>query len=169
MRRILIGFLSAAFAAPVFANTDDGDDWRMFARVLALVQPIVHAAAVSPNPDVAQREIDAILQGRSADANRLARDLFDEILQDLPREHRGTFVSIGRDLLTIARREQALAASRPQPLFAERAIQARKDLHAMGLRYYDEAQYLDAVRRGDLIAIELYQAAGGLRSLQPAR
>jgi len=167
--RVLISIVILLFAAPVHASADDADDWALFGRVLALVQPIVRAAAASPDPQAAQREIDAVMQGRNAEANRLAAGLFDEILQDLPYEHRAAFVSIGRDLLTLARREQARAASLPQALVAERAIQARKDLHAMGLRYYDEAQYQDAVRRSDAIALELYHAAGGIRSLPAVR
>ena len=71
--------------------------------------------------------------------------------------------SIGRDLLVLARREQGRAAPLPQTETAY-AIEARKALHAMGLRYWDEQQFQDAVRRGDTIAIELYLAARGLRN-----
>lgn len=166
--RILLSIAVLLLASPAHASTDDAEDWALFGRVLALVQPIVRAAAASPDPQAAQREIDAVMQGRNAQANRLAAGLFDEILQDLPHEHRAAFVAIGHDLLTLARREQARAASLPQAAVAERAIQARKDLHAMGLRYYDEAQYRDAVRRGDAIAVELYHAAGGIRNLPAA-
>jgi len=35
-------------------------------------------------------------------------------------------------------------------------------LTAMGLRYYDEAQYLDAVKRNDQLAVELFIAARGV-------
>ena len=162
--------LSVAAATPALAADNELDeDARMFGRVLALVQPIVHAAAASPDPQVVQREVDAIFQGRSAEANRLAAELFEEILRDMPPEHRGTFIAIGRDLLTLARREQVRAAAQAQLPETERAIQARKDLHAMGLRYYDEAQYEEALRRGDRIAVELFRAAGGLRNLPPAR
>jgi hypothetical protein len=167
--RILVAGLLLAALAPAQAAGDDADDWVLFGRVLALVQPIVRAAAASPDARAAQREIDAIVEGRSPQANRLAAELVDEIVRDMPPEHRGTFVAIARDLLTLARREQARAAAYPAVVSAERAIQARKELHAMGLRYYDEAQYRDAVRRGDAIAIELYHAAGGIRDLPAAR
>lgn len=167
--RILLSALLLSLAAPVQASGEDAEDWALLGRVLALVQPIVRAAAASPDPQAAQREVDAVMQGRNPEVNRLAAGLFDEILQQMPPEQRATFVAIGRDLLTLARREQAHAAAHAQTPAAEQAIQARKDLHAMGLRYYDEAQYQDAVRRGDVIAVELYHAAGGIRSLPAAR
>jgi hypothetical protein len=167
--RMLIPSLLLAAVAPAYAAGEDADDWVLFGRVLALVQPIVRAAAVSPDPQAAQREIDAIAEGRSPQANRLAAELVDEIVRDMPPEHRGTFIAIARDLLTLARREQARAAAHPGIASAEGAIQARKELHAMGLRYYDETQYREAVRRGDTIAIELYHAAGGIRNLPAAR
>jgi hypothetical protein len=34
----------------------------------------------------------------------------------------------------------------------------------MGLRYWDEQQFLEAVRRGDRIAIDLFLAARGLQN-----
>ena len=168
LRTALLLAMTLAVPGAAIAGEDE-DDWRVFGRVLALVQPIVRAAAASPDSSAAQRELDAIIQGRSGDANRLAAEVFDEILADLPAEHRGTFVAIGRDLLILARREQALAAAQAQSSATERAIVARKELHAMGLRYYDEAQYQDAMRRGDAIAVALFRAAGGVRNLPSAR
>ena len=49
-----------------------------------------------------------------------------------------------------------------RPRSAEAALQARKDLTAMGLRYYDGAQFLDAVKRDDALAVELYLAGRGV-------
>jgi hypothetical protein len=86
------------------------------------------------------------------------------MLSDVPPEHRPALRSIGRDLLVLARREQGRAALLARPESTERAIEARRQLHAMGLRYWDEQQFQDAVRRGDAIAIELYLAARGLRN-----
>jgi hypothetical protein len=83
------------------------------------------------------------------------------MLADMPPEQRGLASAIGRDVLTIARREQASAAQ-PAPLQAEGALQARKDLHAMGLRYHDAAQFLEAVKRDDLLAVELYVQGRGV-------
>ena len=155
------------------AASDDADDWKMIGGVLALVQQIVHLAANSPDPNAAQKGVDAILSGQDAQANRIASGVLDEVLQDLPAEQRGAFVAIGRDLLTLARRERERTAAAPA---IERSaqpdpVQARKELHAMGLKYWDEQQFLEAARRGDRIAVELFLAARGLEanSLPPAR
>jgi len=168
--RVLVPIL-VLIAAPARASVDeDADEWLLFGRVLALVQPVVHLAARSPDPQAAQKAIDAMLAGQNAEANRIAAGLFDEMMADVPLEHRAAFASIGRDVLVIARREQARAAAQPQPdVSAERAIEARKELHAMGLRYWDEQQFLEAARRGDAIAVELYLAARGLRNPPAAR
>jgi hypothetical protein len=174
--RILMLVLLPVIAFPANAS-EDADDWKMIGGVLALVQQIVHLAANSPDPNAAPKGVDAILSGQDAQANRIASGVLDEVLQDLPAEQRGTFVAIGRDLLTLtltlARRERERAAAAPA---TERTaqpdpVQARKDLHAMGLKYWDEQQFLQAARRGDRIAVELFLAARGLEasSLPPAR
>ena len=41
-------------------------------------------------------------------------------------------------------------------------LQARKDLAAMGLRYFDAEQYREALRRNDALAVELFVAGRGL-------
>jgi hypothetical protein len=46
----------------------------------------------------------------------------------------------------------------------DRSLQARKDLTAMGLRYYDNAQFLDAVKRDDALAVELYLIGRGVNA-----
>jgi hypothetical protein len=43
-----------------------------------------------------------------------------------------------------------------------RAIRARKDLAGMGLTYHDRAQFLDAVKRGDVLAVKLFLAGRGV-------
>jgi len=147
------------------AATDESDDWKLIGGVLALVQEIVHLAAHSPDPQAAQKGIDAMLAGEDSRANRIASGVMDEVIQEIPAEHRGSFLSIGRDLLVLARREQARAAAQaPAPAGASTqiAMQARRELHAMGLRYWDEQQFAEARKRGDRIAVELFLAAQGL-------
>lgn len=178
IRALLLACLFAAGTSPAQAS-EDPDDWKMIGGMLALVQQVVHLAANSPDPNAAQKHIDGMLAGESAQANRVAAGVLDEVLQDVPAEQRGVFVAIGRDLLTLARREQARARAAEPAVAAESsrqaALQARKELHAMGLRYWDEQQYQEAVRRGDRIAMDLYIAAEGLpgkgpvRNPQPAR
>ena len=147
------------------------DDWKLIGGVLALVQQVVHLAASSPDPNTAQKGIDAMLAGENAQANRVASGVLDEVLQDVPAEQRGVFVAIGRDLLVLAQRERARAGRELPALAVADPVQARKDLHAMGLKYWDEQQFLEAIRRGDRIAVDLFLAAKGLeaRNLPPAR
>jgi len=172
--RLLTLILLPALALPARAS-DEGDDWKMIGGVLALVQQIVHLAANSPDPNAAQKGVDDILSGQDAQANRIASGVLDEVLQDVPADQRGTFVAIGRDLLTLARRERERAAAVPAAevgMQAERAaqadpLQARKELHAMGLKYWDEQQFLEAVRRGDRLAVDLFLAARGLEAKNP--
>jgi len=170
--RLLTPILSLMLAVFPAHAAEEADDWRLIGGMLVLVQQIVHLAAQSPDPQAAQKGVDAMLAGENAEANRLASGLMNEILLDVPPEHRNAFVAIGRDLLVLARREQARASSQP-PVPANRgpddALRARKELHAMGLRYWDEQQFLEAVRRGDRIAVDLYLAAQGLESAGPAR
>ncbi|MRR51895.1 MAG: hypothetical protein EG825_13450 [Rhodocyclaceae bacterium] len=47
------------------------------------------------------------------------------------------------------------------------ALEARKELTAMGLQYYDQEQFVAAIRRGDMLALELFVIGGGV-SLQDA-
>lgn len=164
MRTIRIALSLAAFIClPAQAGTD-AEDWAVFGKVLGLVQPIAHLTAHSPDPQAAHKAIDAMVAGHSAEANRIASDLFEEMLGDVPPEHRPALRSIVRDLFVLARREQARAGFSTPAESDERAIRARKELHAMGLRYWDEQQYQDAVSRGDTIAIELFLAARGLKN-----
>lgn len=166
MRRLILAALLAA--APAAQAADADDDWKMFGGVLALVQTFVRAAASSDDPQVMQRNMDALLAGRNREANRLAGELMNDMFEDMPAQYRGTVNALARDVLTIARRENARSAvggvpHAMHPTDVESAIQARKDLTAMGLRYWDEAQYLEARRRNDVIALELFDRAGAVR------
>jgi hypothetical protein len=166
--RIVMCLLATSLIS-AHARADDANDGANLARMLALVAPIVHAAAHSPDPQAAQKEIDGIFAGRNEQANRVAVELFDSMVADFPPESRPALRSIGLDLLVLARRERARTNALPPPDAIERTIQARRELHAMGLRYWDEEQYQDAVRRGDAIAIELYLVARGFRNPPEAR
>jgi len=170
--RLLLLFLLPAIVSPARA-TDESEDWKLIGGMLSLMQQFVHLAVQSPDPKVLDKGVDEMLAGRNAQANRLASGIMVEILQDVPPEQRSTFVSIGRDLLTLARRERLRAASEQAADHTGRVdpVRARKELHAMGLKYWDEQQFLEAVRRGDRIAVDLFLAARGLEAsnLPPAR
>lgn len=166
MRRSLFCTLAAAVslsAMPVRA-AEDAEDWRLFGSVLALVQQLVRATAQSPDPAAAQKSVAGVLAGRNAEANAAAGEILSEVLRDMPAEQRGAFTSVARDVLTIARRENLRA---PVERDKDDALRARKELHAMGLRYWDEQQYQDAVKRGDRIAVDLYVAGKGLPARTP--
>jgi hypothetical protein len=112
MRAVRLLFVIFLLPQSALATSEDADDWRLFGGVLALVQQIVHQAAHSPDPNAAQRSIEAMLAGENAQANRIASGLMQEIMQDVPPPQRDTFVSIAKDLLVLMRREQARAAAR---------------------------------------------------------
>jgi hypothetical protein len=124
------------------------DDDPALGHMLALVQSIVRIAAHAESPQDSVRAFDEVLAGRNAEVNRAVMGLFDEMTADMSPQNRERVASIGRDLASLGRNDKQL--------------QARKDLNAMGLRYYDEQQFLDAARRGDKLAVELFIAGGGI-------
>ncbi|HVL37577.1 MAG TPA: hypothetical protein VM489_18050 [Burkholderiales bacterium] len=138
----LAGLAAAAPAAP---------EDEAFGHALTLVQVLVRIAAHAEDP---QRAFDAVLAGRDAEANRAAAGLLEQATADLPPEQRSRVASIGHDLLALTRKAA--------PASVERSLQARKDLTAMGLRYYDSQQFLDAVGRDDRLAVELFLQGGGV-------
>jgi len=166
MRRILFCTLAAAASLSVLPvrAADDADEWRLFGNVLALVQQFVRVAAAAPDAESAQKGVDSVLAGKNAQANRAAGDVLTEVLREMPAEQRGAFTSIARDVLTIARREQLRA---PVERDKDDALRARKELHAMGLRYWDEQQYEEALKRGDRIAVDFFLAGKGLPARTP--
>ena len=167
MHAIRVLAVAAVLGAPAAHAADDADDWKLIGGILAIVQQVVHQAATSPDPAAAQKSMEAILSGGNEQANRIAAGIADEMLQDMPIEQRGVVAALGRDLLTLARRDQARATAQPQAAAEpsrDDALHARKELHAMGLKYWDEQQFLEAVRRGDRIAVDLFLAARGLQT-----
>ena len=145
--------------APAFAAEDDG--WPAFGHALTLIQTLVRIGAHSDNP---VQGFDDVLAGRDEDANRAAFGLMQEITADMPPEYRSKMASIGMDLAAMARKNARAGTGGTSS--NEAALQARKELHAMGLSYYDEKQYRDAVKRGDKIAVDLFVAAQGIPALR---
>ena len=64
---------------------------------------------------------------------------------------------------------QGIGANAPQVQRpgAWSVLDARKELTAMGLQYFDQNQFFAAIRRGDQLAVELYVAAGGVALDEP--
>ena len=98
---------------------------------------------------------DDIANGRNPEANALMLDIFAGV----PPAEREKMLAIGRTMAAMNRK--ALAAE-TQVQGESAAIQARKDLTSIGLTYHDRNQFLDAVKRGDAIAVRLFLAARGV-------
>lgn len=154
IRAVLLLTLIVSSASARAAAEDE--DWSAFGHVLTLVQTMVRIGA-HPYPDQAMADLMA---GRNHQANQAIASLFAGATAEMPPEYRDRMASIGRDLASFAMKHPAPAAI--EAISTDRSVQARKDLNAMGLRYYDEGQFLDAVKRNDQLAVELFVAARGV-------
>ena len=103
-----------------------------------------------------------MLAGRSSEANQAFAGLFKDATTDMPPQYRDQVAAIGKDLALAARKQSAAASSTPAPAARGDALQARKDLTAMGLRYHDPNDFLEAVKRDDALAVELFVAGRGV-------
>lgn len=159
LRIVVVGALLAS--SSVLAAPGQDDDWDIFGRVLSLVQSITHAAVRSDDPRMIEKRVESIVSGEDATANSIARNIARDAFEDVPRQHRETAIALGKDLLALARRDRA----RDEILNtqdADAVLRARKDLAAIGLRYYDASQFLEAVIRDDAMAVELFINARGV-------
>jgi hypothetical protein len=144
-------------ALPIAAAAADDED-KAFRHILTLVQTFTSIAAQSASPE---RDIADVLAGRTESANQAASGLLQEITADMPAATRSQMSAIGADLISIARRS-ATPFSAPTAATATDSIQARKDLTAMGMKYHDSSEFLDAVKRNDALAVELFIAGKGV-------
>ena len=165
----LIAVLTACILAWAPAGAlgfeSSADDEGGFRNMLALMHTVMGIAAQSDDPKVVEKRMDEVFAGQNPEANRAAAGLLEEMTRDMTDEERESFVALAQDVLTLARREHARAIAQPRPLGtldAERALAARKELNAMGLRYYDAEQFLDAVKRDDALAVALYIEGHGV-------
>jgi len=152
---LLVPLLAVALPARAAANDDD-PDWTAFGHMLTLMQTFVRIG-MQPNPDQALADL---LGGRNPEANQAIASLFAGATAEMPEEYRARVASIGRDIASYALKNPVSSAA--ETISIDRSLQARKDLTAMGLRYYDEGQFLDAVKRNDRLAVELYVAGRGV-------
>ena len=131
-------------------------DWATFGKLLSVVHVLMQASEKSGgDPKAMENAMDDILNGRNAEANALALEIFGEV----PAPEREKMLSIGRSMASMSQR-QATAEARASGDAA--AIQARKDLTAIGLVYHDKNQFLDAVKRNDVLAARLFIAGRGV-------
>jgi hypothetical protein len=151
MNRFALVLLLAVSSMPARATDDEA-----LGHALTLIQTIVRLGT-QPN---AEQGIADVLAGRHGEANRAITGLFEGATAEMPPQYRDQMAAIGRDLASYVSRHPVARAA--DTLSTERSLQARKDLTAMGLRYYDEKQYLEAVERGDALAVELFIAGRGV-------
>ncbi len=151
-----------AIAVPACATTPpppppEEEGWSAFGHALTLAQVFTRIAAQSDNPDQAY---DDVLAGRSAEANRAITGLLEEATADMPAQYRDRVAAIGKDIASVARKQVGKTPAATGS--SSDALQARKDLTAMGLRYHDTQDFLDAVTRDDALAVELFVAGRGV-------
>ncbi len=164
MSRIVLAAIAAAAGIGTAAAQTPAPaaDWATIGRFLSLVQVVVQAAcppgAASSqgcDPNAAQRTVDDVLSGRNADANALLLEIFAEV----PAAEREKMLAIGRTMAAMNRKQMAATV---QGQGEPAAVQARKDLTAIGLTYHDRDQFLDAVKRRDAIAVRLFLTGRGV-------
>ena len=150
--------LAAAFTvgAAHAQSTTIQTDWATFGKLLSVVHVLMQASEKSGgDPKAVQQAMDDILSGRNADANALALEIFG----DVPAQEREKMLAIGRSMASMSQRQTVTEARASGDLGA---IQARKDLTAIGLVYHDRNQFLDAVKRNDVLAAQLFIAGRGV-------
>ena len=155
--RALFLFTFLVASASARAAQDYDQDWTAFGHVLTLMQQAIRIGA-HPYPDQAMADL---LGGRNYEANQAVASLFAGATAEMPPEYRDRIASMGRDLAAMALKSNPAPAA-VNALSVDRSLQARKDLTAMGLKYYDEGQFLDAVKRNDQLAVELFIASKGV-------
>jgi len=155
VRAALVTALIAGSASVRAADPKYDEYWTAFGNVLTLVQQMIRIGN-HPYPDQAMADL---LSGHNPEANQAIASLFAGATAEMPPEYRDKIASMGRDLAAMAIRPVPGAVN---AISADRSLQARKDLTAMGLKYYDQEQFYDAAKRGDLLATELFIAGKGV-------
>lgn len=157
LKRFLAAIFAACAVGAAHAQTATiQTDWATFGKFLSVVHVLMQASEKSGgDPKAVQKAMDDILNGRNAEANALALEIFGEV----PPPEREKMLSIGRSMAAMSQRQSAVET---RVSGEAAAIQARKDLTAIGLVYHDKHQYLDAVKRNDLLAAQLFIAGRGV-------
>jgi len=157
LKHFLVALAAAfTFGAAHAQSTTIQTDWATFGKLLSVVHVLMQASEKSGgDPKAVQKAMDDILSGRNTEANALALEIFGEV----PAQEREKMLSIGRSMAAMSQR-QAVAEARTSDDAV--AIRARKDLTAIGLVYHDRNQFLDAVKRNDVLAAQLFIVGRGV-------
>ena len=157
LKHALVALAAAfTFGAAHAQSTTIQTDWATFGKLLSVVHVLMQASEKSDgDPKAVQKAMDDILSGRNADANALALEIFGE----MPAQEREKMLSIGRSMAAMSQRQTVAEARTSDDAMA---IRARKDLTAIGLVYHDRNQFLDAVKRNDVLAAQLFIVGRGV-------
>jgi hypothetical protein len=157
LRQIIVAFVSAVAVGSVQAQSKAAqDDWVAFGKLLSVIQVLMSVSSASQDdPKAAQRALDDLMNGRNAEANAVVGEIF----ADVPATERDRMLSIGRSMIAMGQKQ---VAAETRAAGEGAAIQARKDLTAIGLTYHDKGEFLDAVKRGDVVAVRLYLLGRGV-------
>lgn len=132
------------------------DEWSMLSRMLSFLQTLTQAAIEDQKkggePKRLPQTVDAMLAGKNTEFN----SMMDEMLVDVPKPERDKLLSLARQFGELAKLQSKAQSS------DSAALQARKDLTAMGLSYYDARQFIDAVKRNDVLAVKLFITGKGV-------
>ena len=118
-------------------------------------------AAESDSSAVSLRAIDDVLAGRNAAANEAIAGLMRKRWR-MSRPRIAPPSPPSAATWSAWRARTCWAEAGRDRLYPDRSLQARKELNALGLTYHDSKQFLDAVKRNDTLAAELFIAGRGV-------
>lgn len=158
-----VNVLGAMLGRAITNAVGIGDSSRFIGETVDDVETRLKALA----PDVALVELQPARADRTLAADRAAPAPTGAMPMTAAAPAAGA--NLPPELAAVqARLAAVLGQQRPQALQAQAdgqgspALQARKDLSAMGLTYYSQDQFVEAARRGDKLACELFLRAGSV-------
>ena len=86
-------------------------------------------------------------------------DVQEEMIQTLPTARTAESLSEPTASATLS---STTAVAAVTALTQSPELEARKQLNAMGLQYFDQSQFIAAIQRGDALAVELFVAGRGV-------
>lgn len=154
--RAITGAMGIGDSSTFIGETVDDVETRL--KALAPSVALVEMQPARPDKSVASDPAPAAPAGMPA-----AAQAAPAMAGNLPPE---LMVAQARIAAMVQQQRAAVAAAAPAPApnKTEDAVQARKDLSAMGLTYYSQEQFVEAARRGDRLACELFLRAGSVKA-----
>jgi hypothetical protein len=131
---------------------------------VALVEqyPVQEATPVAADPAVAMTAHEAESMQRQPGGAR-SNGAMPSLPADVAAQMKAATDMLGK------RRGEFAPAGNEQQGRAAAQVQARKDLSAMGLSYFSQEQFADAVKRDDKLACELFLAGGAVSATKKGR